>query len=248
MKLTFSRLLRIKLPRWPRRPERPAGPDAMPAPGSVLRAFRLAALCAIAAVVAAASSASFAESYRGLWLWARHHGLAGFWAAAFPLQVDAFIVVGELTLFVAMTDRWGRRDRVGAWTVALLGLAASVAGNVGHVAAHDLQSRGTAAVPPLSAFVALWVGLGVLKRVVSQRRPPAPETGPEPVTPEVATTVHEAARAAYIASVRGTNPLSERALADRFGITRPQARKIRTEVAAASNGHHPGDSQDSTDQ
>ena len=31
--------------------------------------------------------------------------LAGFWAAAFPLQVDTFIVVGELALFVAMVDQ-----------------------------------------------------------------------------------------------------------------------------------------------
>lgn len=72
-------------------------------------------------------------------------------------------------LFIAMADRWRWRARAGAWAVALLGLAASVAGNVGHVAAHDLQSRGTAAVPPLAAFAALWLGLGVLKRVTRQR-------------------------------------------------------------------------------
>jgi hypothetical protein len=211
----------------------------------VLRVFRVAALATIAAVITAASSASFAESYRGLWLWARHHGLSGFWAAVFPLQVDAFIVTGELTLFVAMIDRWGRRDRVGAWTVALLGLVVSVAGNVGHVAAHDLQSRGTAAVPPIAAFVALWVGLGVLKRVVSQRREAepetAPETVPEPVVPGVPPNVWEAAKAAYIASVCGTNPLSERALANRFGISRGDARKLRAEVAAAGNGHGTAD-------
>jgi hypothetical protein len=35
-------------------------------------------------VITAADSAAFAESYRGLWVWARHHGLSGFWAAAFP--------------------------------------------------------------------------------------------------------------------------------------------------------------------
>jgi hypothetical protein len=85
-------------------------------------------------------------------------GLSGFWAAAFPLQVDTFIIVGELALFVAMVDQWERRHKVGAWTVTMLGLAASVAGSIGHVVAHDLQSRGTAAVPPVAAFAAMWDG------------------------------------------------------------------------------------------
>lgn len=143
-----------------------------------LRAFRGAALWGIAVLIVTAAGAAFAESYRGLWLWAQHHGLAGFWAAAFPLQVDLFVAVGELVLFVAMTDRWSWRDRAGAWSVALLGLAASVAGNVGHVAAHDLQSRGTAAVPPLAAFAALWLGLGVLKRVVRHDPVTAPSAPP----------------------------------------------------------------------
>ena len=101
-------------------------------------------------------------------VWARHHGLSGFWAAAFPLQVDTFIIVGELALFVAMVDQWERRHKAGAWAVTLLGLAASVAGNIGHVAAHDLQSRATAAVPPVAAFAAMWVGLSVLKRVIAR--------------------------------------------------------------------------------
>jgi lysylphosphatidylglycerol synthetase-like protein (DUF2156 family) len=236
--------LKVRFPRphWPHRPERTTVTDAaLPAPGAVLRVFRVTALAAIATVITAASSASFAESYRGLWLWARHHGLSGFWAAVFPLQVDAFIVTGELTLFVAMADRWSKRDRAGAWLVALLGLAASTAGNVGHVAAHDLQSRGTAAVPPLAAFAALWVGLGVLKRVVSQQHADTPETILALPVPGVPANVWEAAKAAYIASVRGTNPLSERALADRFGISRTDARKLRAEVAAAGNGHGAGD-------
>src|SRR5258706_12776584 len=44
---------------------------------SILRAPRLAALVAIAVLGASASTVSFAESYRGLFLWAAHHGLSG---------------------------------------------------------------------------------------------------------------------------------------------------------------------------
>ena len=140
----------------------------------ILRVPRRAALAAIAVLVAAASLTSFAESYRGLWLWAQHHGLHGVWAVAWPLQIDTFIGVGELALFVALADSWPARSRVAAWGVTVLGLAVSVAGNVGHVAGHSLTSRGTAAVPPLAAAAALAVGLGVLKRVVAARTPDVP--------------------------------------------------------------------------
>ena len=131
-----------------------------------LRVPRRAALVTIAALVAAASLVSFAESHRGLYLWARHHGLSGAWAVIWPLQVDVFIAVGELALFVALADAWATRSRVAAWAVTLCGLAVSVAGNVGHVAGHSLADHITAAVPPLAAAAALAVGLGVLKRVV----------------------------------------------------------------------------------
>jgi hypothetical protein len=132
-----------------------------------LRAPRTVALAVIAVLVAAASLVSFCESFRGLYLWAGEHGLSGLWAAAWPLQIDTFIGVGELALFVALVDRWPVRSRAAAWTVTAIGLAVSVAGNVGHVTGHDLASRVTAAVPPLAAAAALAVGLGVLKRTVA---------------------------------------------------------------------------------
>jgi hypothetical protein len=134
----------------------------------MLRGPRRIALATIAAVVAAASLTSFAESYRGLYLWAAHHGLTGAWSAIWPLQVDTFIAVGELALFVALVDHWAGRSRLAAWSVTLAGLGVSVAGNIGHVAGHSLTNRATAAVPPLAAAAALAVGLGVLKRVAEQ--------------------------------------------------------------------------------
>jgi len=230
--------LRVPRPHWPHRAGRLGAPDvAPPAPGGVLRIFRVAALAAIAVVITAASAASFAESYRGLFDWAHHHGLSGFWAAAFPLQLDSFIVVGELSLFVAMTDRWGRRERAGAWTVALLGLAASVAGNVGHVGAHDLQSRGTAAVPPLAAFAALWVGLGVLKRIVERHRVQHAGQVPAVVLPEIPTDSEVAAVLALRATTYAGNPLSGRQLEAQFGLSRAQSTRVRQLVLANANGH-----------
>ncbi len=43
----------------------------------ILRVPRRAALAAITVLVAASSFVSFGESYRGLFDWAREHGLAG---------------------------------------------------------------------------------------------------------------------------------------------------------------------------
>ena len=150
---------------------------------SVLAGLRYAALTAIAVLVTTASLVSFAESYRGLYEWAARHGVTGAGLAVWPLMVDVFIAVGELSLFVALTDRWPARSRAGAWAVTLGGLAVSVSGNVGHVAGHSPADRGTAAVPPLAAAFSLAVGMGVLKRVVQARAPvtapPGPQTAPQ---------------------------------------------------------------------
>jgi Protein of unknown function (DUF2637) len=153
----------------------------------ILRIPRRIALAVITVVLAAASAMSLGASYRGLYLWAHRHGLAGFWAAGWPLMVDTFLVVGELALFVALVDRWPARARTPAWAITLAGLAVSVAGNVGHVAGHDVLVRATAAVPPLAAAAALAVGLGVLKRVVELHAKTASEPVPK-------TTVKPAAK------------------------------------------------------
>jgi Protein of unknown function (DUF2637) len=212
----------------------------------ILRTPRLAALLTIAALLAASSLVAFAESYRGLFLWARGHGVPGIWAAVWPLQVDVFIAVGELALFVALADRWAPRSRAAAWAVTLAGLAVSVAGNVGHVASREPAARVTAAVPPLAAAAALAVGLGVLKRVVESHHEraragtaPTPPTGP--ALAPVAQDAEQAAQIALRATLAAGNPLSGRQLEARFGLTRAEATRVRELVAAEANGHAPSD-------
>jgi hypothetical protein len=200
--------------------------------GGLIRTATVTALAAIAALIFAATATSFAESYRGLADWAREHGLSGWWAAAWPLQVDVFIAVGELALFIALVKTWPLRSRVAAWAVTIIGTAVSVAGNVGHVGSAPLAVQGTAAVPPLAAAAALAVGLGILKRIMADEETAAvPEAAP--ARPTAPSSSLDAARMAYAASVAGGNPLAERQLSDRFGITRPAAKKIRAGVADA---------------
>lgn len=198
----------------------------------ILRAPRRAALVAIAALVAAASLVSFAESYRGLLDWSREHDLYGAWAWIWPLQVDAFIAVGELALFVALVDAWGRRSRVGAWIVTGVGLAASVAGNVGHVHGHSLGDRATAGVPPIAAAAALAVGLGVLKRVVEHTSATSHDVIPSDVV--------ASAEAWFAATVRVGNPASLNKLQERYLLTRAQATEIRQKVMPAPALPDPG--------
>jgi hypothetical protein len=198
----------------------------------------MAALAAISVLVAGASLVSFAESYRGLYLWAHEHGLQGVWAAVWPLQVDVFIAVGELALFVALADGWSKRSRIGAWFVTLAGLGVSVAGNVGHVAAHTLAVRATAAVPPLAAASALAVGLGVLKRVVAAHHAAAGAPSAVPAD------VFEAAKASYTATLAAGNPLSQNQLMAKFGLTRAVATRVRQSVAGLANGRAPEEADD----
>jgi hypothetical protein len=145
---------------------------------------RKAALYAIGAIAIMASANALAHSYAGLYDWAVHHRLTGWQAMSWPAEIDVFLAVGELALYVAYLDGWPARQRTWPWITALTGLAVSVAGNVGHIQAvpgHPvlLADRLTAAASPLAAFAGLSVGLLVVK-MTRQRavRPAHPGTPP----------------------------------------------------------------------
>jgi hypothetical protein len=144
---------------------------------------RRAALFAIGMIAIAASVNALAHSYAGLYDWAVHHRLAGWQAASWPAEIDVFLAVGELALYVAYLDGWPARQRTWPWATALTGLAVSVAGNIGHIQAGPghpviLADRLTAATSPLAAFAGLSVGLLVLK--MSRQQAKALARGPVP--------------------------------------------------------------------
>ncbi len=134
---------------------------------------RRAALLSIGVIAIAASANALAHSYAGLYDWAVHHRLGGWQAMSWPAEIDVFLAVGELALYVAYLDGWPARQRMWPWATALTGLAVSVAGNIGHIQAlprHPviLADRLTAATSPLAAFAGLSVGLLVLKMTRQQ--------------------------------------------------------------------------------
>lgn len=136
----------------------------------ILKTARTAALYVIAVLVIGSTCAALGESYHGLTDWANGHMVGGNYAYLWPLMVDVFTVVGEVLLFVGLIDEWKEEDRRFAWALVSVGLAVSVAGNVGHVGVlATLPDRLTAAVPPIAAWAALAGALGALKRIVGNK-------------------------------------------------------------------------------
>jgi hypothetical protein len=137
---------------------------------------RRVALYAIGTIAILASLDALAHSYTGLYGWAVHHRLSGWQALSWPAEIDVFLLVGELALYVAYLDAWPGRQRVWPWVTAVTGLIVSVAGNVGHIQAMPgapvtLADRLTAATSPVAAFAGLMIGLLVLK--MNRERAPA---------------------------------------------------------------------------
>ena len=139
---------------------------------------RRAALYAIGAIAILASVNALAHSYAGLYDWAVHHRLGGWQAMSWPAEIDVFLAVGELALYIAYLDGWPARQRIWPWATAVTGLAVSIAGNVGHIQAVPgqpviLADRLTAATSPVAAFAGLSVGLLVLKMTRKYASDPA---------------------------------------------------------------------------
>jgi hypothetical protein len=147
---------------------------------------RRTALYAIGIIAILASADALTHSYAGLYGWAVHHRLGGWQAWSWPAEIDVFVVIGELALYVAYLDAWPGRQRLWPWMTAVLGLIVSVAGNVGHVQALPgapvtVADRITAATSPLAAFAGLMIGLLVLK--MSHRQATTETQFPEAAVP-----------------------------------------------------------------
>lgn len=143
-------------------------PDEVRAPVALERALQLA-LGAMTGLTMIMSAGAFAESYRGLLLWAVKHDVPAPWGWAWPAFIDGFVIAGELALFIGMVLSRRGWWRVWPWLAIVGGLLSSVAGNVGHIGAAGWADRLTAAVPPAAAFIALTIALGTLKGVLLLR-------------------------------------------------------------------------------
>ena len=113
----------------------------------------------------------------------------------------------------------------------MLGISATIGANIAYGAGYGL----------LGALISVWPAVGfigtveiAMQLVRRARRPQAPTC-----VPEVPGDVEQAVRAAYAASVSAGQPLSQRAIAERFRLSRRRVSQLVTQVTVESNGHMP---------
>lgn len=133
---------------------------------------------ALSSVVGLLFGLSFATSYAALYDYALELGFSREFGIAFPLVLDAVIIVLAVTLLLeralgrrTVTIRgWRFTVRLPTWPMAALWIffAGSVAGNVGH-APTILAAQLFAAVPPVSAALTFHLLLRLLDRAPALR-------------------------------------------------------------------------------
>jgi hypothetical protein len=173
----------------------------------------------------AVAAFAFFTSYIHIYDLGRANGQHGAAAKLLPLSVDLLIVAASLVMY--SQGRAGvELDRLTRGLPRFLlwgGIAATVAANVASGLPYG----------PVGAVIAAWPGAvfaGVVEMVMVTVRPQRREAINQTVIPAgqppVPATAHDAAAAAYGASVAGGNRLTEYQLHKRYGIARSAARKI----------------------
>jgi hypothetical protein len=190
------------------------------------RLIRLATAAVVCAVAAFAAVVSYTHIY-GL---GRAHGQDGTAARLLPLSVDGLILAASLVL---LHEARNGRDAPGLARLMLwLGIGATVGANVAYGAGYG----------PLGALISAWPAVAFIGTVELVMELVRRANGPRQATgvPAVPGDVAQAAQAAYAASVAAGAPLSQRAIAERFAISRRKVSQLVTEATIHSNGNgHP---------
>jgi hypothetical protein len=192
--------------------------------GRVIRFATAAVVCAVAAFAAVVS-------YSRIYGLGRAHGQDedGTAARLLPLSVDGLILAASLVL---LHEARNDRDAPGLARFMLwLGIGATIGANVAYGSGYGLLGALISACPAVAFIGAVEIAMQQVRRACAPR---AATSGPE--VPEVPGDAEQAVRAAYVASVAAGQPLSQRAMADRLGLSR---RKVGQIVTVESNGHMP---------
>lgn len=134
--------------------------------------IRVVMLSIMAVAVIATTIDGFAQSYAGLYRWGLQHGLHGWKAESFPLLVDAFILIGEIGLFLMALDGHKIRlkepmtyvDFVLPFTTAAAGWGVSLWFNIARIGDADFATKATYGIPPVTAMVGLLILLRTVHR------------------------------------------------------------------------------------
>jgi len=188
---------------------------------------------AMSAVVVAVAGFAAVVSYSHIYGLGRAHGQDGAAARLLPLSVDGLIVAASLVLL--HEARNGRAAPGLARVMLWLGIAATVGANVASGARFGVLGAVISAWPAVSFIGAVEMAMTLVRRARgTQRAADAPTPAAVlsvPALPVAPGDVREAVVAAYAASVAAGAPLSQRAMAARFGISRRQVSQLITQAS-----------------
>ena len=189
------------------------------------RVIRFATAAVVCAVAAFAAVVSYSHIY-GL---GRAHGQDGTAARLLPLSVDGLILAASLVLL--HEARNGRGAPALARLMLWLGIGATIGANIAYGAGYGL----------LGALISAWPAVAFIGSVEIATQQARRARVPQAATavPDVPGDVEQAVRAAYAASVAVGAPLSQRAMAERFGLSRRKVSQLVAQVTASGNGHRP---------
>jgi hypothetical protein len=189
------------------------------------RVIRFATAAVVCAVAAFAAVVSYSHIYR----LGRAHGQDGTAARLLPLSVDGLILAASLVLL--HEARNGRDAPPLARLMLWLGIA-TIGANIAYGAGYGLLGALISAWPAVAFIGSVEIAMQQVRRA---RVPRAATT--RSAAPEAPGDVEQAVRAAYAASVAAGQPLSQRAMAERFGLSRRRVSPLITSVTFESNGH-----------
>ncbi len=191
----------------------------------VIRFTTAAVVCAVAAFAAVVS-------YSHIYGLGGAHGQDGTAARLLPLSVDGLILAASLVL---LHEARNGRDAPGLARFMLwLGIGATIGANLAYGAGYGLLGALISAWPAVAFIGTVEIAMQLVRRA---RGPRAATSVPD--VPEVPGDVEQAVRAAYAASVVAGQPLSQRAMAERFGLSRRRVGQLVTQVTASGNGNLP---------
>jgi hypothetical protein len=173
-----------------------------------------------------------AVSYSHIYGLGRAHGQDGTAARLLPLSVDGLILAASLVL---LHEARNDRDAPGLARFMLwLGIAATIGANIAFGAGYGLLGALISAWPAVACIGSVEIAMQQVRR---SRVPRAAII--VPAVPQVPGDAEQAVRAAYAASVSAGQPLSQRAMAKRFGLSRRRVSQIVAQITASGKGHRP---------
>ena len=128
-------------------------------------------------------------------------------------RVDGLILAASLVLL-----HEARNDRDApalARFMLWFGISATIGANLAYGSGHGLLGALISAWPAVAFIGAVEIAMQLVRRSRGPRTPTS-----VPAAPQVPGDVEQAVRAAYVASVAVGAPLSQRAMAERFGLSR----------------------------